>query len=56
MNRVNIIFKINEEDNFTVDEKYIEYQINHNNRFTYTFWNKKLELQHVDIRKHEKTL
>lgn len=43
MNRVNFIFKINEEDNFSIDEKYIEYQINHNNRFTYTFWNEKLE-------------
>ncbi len=44
MNQVRIICKINEDDSFKVDEKYIEYNINHNNRFTYTFWNKKLEL------------
>lgn len=44
MNQVRIICKINEDDSFKVDEKYIEYNINHNNRFTYTFWNKQLEL------------
>ncbi|BAD66618.1 conserved hypothetical protein [Shouchella clausii KSM-K16] len=44
MNQVRIICKINEDDSFKVDEKYIEYNINHNNRFTYTFWNKQLDL------------
>jgi len=42
MSQIKIICKIDDEDNYKVNDKYIEYNINHNNRFTYTFWNKKL--------------
>lgn len=35
---MNIICKLNEEDDFIIDSEYIEYNINKSDTFTYTFW------------------
>lgn len=37
---MNIICRMNEDDDFTIDEKFIEYNINKSEIFTYTFWAK----------------
>lgn len=36
---MNIICKLNEDDNFAIDTDYTEYNLNKSNIFTYTFWN-----------------
>lgn len=35
---MNIICKLNEEDDFVIDSEYMEYNINKSDTFTYTFW------------------
>jgi 7-cyano-7-deazaguanine synthase in queuosine biosynthesis len=38
-----IVCKLSTEDSFSVEEDFIEYNINDNKSFTYTFWRKQLE-------------
>lgn len=35
---MNIICKLNEEDDFVINSEYVEYNINKSDTFTYTFW------------------
>lgn len=42
MSQVKILCRVNEADSFKINDNYIDYNINQNNIFTYTFWNKKL--------------
>jgi hypothetical protein len=39
----NIVCKLDEEDRFIIEDDFIEYNINDNKSFTYTFWRKQLE-------------
>ncbi|MBG9912108.1 ATPase [Bacillus xiamenensis] len=39
----NIVCKLEAEDRFNIEEDFIEYNINDNKSFTYTFWRKQLE-------------
>ncbi|MBU7595877.1 Qat anti-phage system QueC-like protein QatC [Metabacillus halosaccharovorans] len=43
MKITNIVCKLEAEDSFSIEEDFIEYNINDNKSFTYTFWRKQLE-------------